>query len=397
MAGTGLALGGGGSKGAFQIGVWQALRELDLEIEAVAGTSIGAINGAFMAADDLDGALEFWHHLQIQQCVDLADTDLRSTDLLSLSNAGILARELLTHHTLDTQPLRQTLRQCLDEGKIRQSKMMYGLMTATLPEMSGKPFWIADIPVGQLIEFIMASARLPGLDPVTIDGERFIDGGMAEIVPVSMLKKQGCQQIIAVDLSLHPVLRSPILDNINLVYIHDRHDLGGTLDVTPAVLQKNQRLGYLDTLKAFGRLSGESFAFFPDQYRQLSGMIGSEHLSGLEQAGMIYELDRQIIYDAAAFVDQIRTKRLAVQQQYDRQRQALKIDNKLRSIFAGRLKVLDLMPTIGLSFLVELQTRIRRQDSILQIPFSLFPNLRQAADALLALDSDAAAGNLERL
>lgn len=395
MAGMGLALGGGGSKGAFQIGVWQALRDLDVQINAVAGTSIGSINGAFMAANDLEGALDLWQNLQIQQCVDLADTDLRSTDLLSLSNASVLAREIFTHHSLDTQPLRQTLLRYLDEDRIRQSNMHYGLMTATLPEMSGRPFWIQDIPAGQLIEFIMASTRLPGLDPVTINGERYIDGGMAEIVPISMLKKRGCHAIIAVDLSLHPILRSPILDNINLIYVHDRHDLGGTLDVTQAVIQRNQRLGYLDTLKAFGRMAGESFAFLPEQYRQLVKMVGAEHLAGLEQAGMIYELDRKIVYDAATFVDLIKTRRKAVQLQYDQQRQALKIDNKLKAILAGRLKVLDLIPAMRLSFMVELQTRIRHQDSLLKIPLRLFPNLNQAADALMVLDGEAAAGEID--
>ena len=218
---------------------------------------------------------------------------------------------------------------------------------------------------------------------------------MAEIVPISMLKKRGCHAIIAVDLSLHAVLRSPILDNINLIYVHDRHDLGGTLDVTQAVIQRNQRLGYLDTLKAFGRMAGESFAFLPEQYRQLVKMVGAEHLAGLEQAGMIYELDRKIVYDAATFVDLIKTRRKAVQLQYDQQRQALKIDNKLKAILAGRLKVLDLIPAMRLSFMVELQTRIRHQDSLLKIPLRLFPNLNQAADALMVLDGEAAAGEID--
>ncbi|MBQ7895822.1 MAG: patatin-like phospholipase family protein, partial [Oscillospiraceae bacterium] len=43
-----LALEGGGAKGAYQIGVWQALREAGIKIKAVAGTSVGALNGAMM-------------------------------------------------------------------------------------------------------------------------------------------------------------------------------------------------------------------------------------------------------------------------------------------------------------------------------------------------------------
>ena len=48
----GLVLAGGGSRGAYQIGVWQALRELDFQIQAVAGTSVGALNAAMVAQED---------------------------------------------------------------------------------------------------------------------------------------------------------------------------------------------------------------------------------------------------------------------------------------------------------------------------------------------------------
>ena len=53
----GLILAGGGAKGAYQIGAWKALIELGIQIEAIAGTSIGAINGAFIAQGDFDKAL----------------------------------------------------------------------------------------------------------------------------------------------------------------------------------------------------------------------------------------------------------------------------------------------------------------------------------------------------
>lgn len=52
----GLILAGGGAKGAYQIGAWKAMRELDIEFEAIAGASIGAINGAMIAQGDFDDA-----------------------------------------------------------------------------------------------------------------------------------------------------------------------------------------------------------------------------------------------------------------------------------------------------------------------------------------------------
>ena len=53
-----LVLAGGGAKGIYQIGVWKALRELDICYDVVVGSSIGAINGALMAQNDWDSALK---------------------------------------------------------------------------------------------------------------------------------------------------------------------------------------------------------------------------------------------------------------------------------------------------------------------------------------------------
>ena len=50
----GLALEGGGAKGAYQIGAWKALREAGIRFSAVSGTSVGALNGAMIVMDDLE-------------------------------------------------------------------------------------------------------------------------------------------------------------------------------------------------------------------------------------------------------------------------------------------------------------------------------------------------------
>ena len=56
----GIALAGGGSKGAYEMGVWQALRELNVSYDIVTGTSIGAVNGVLMVQDDFEQALKLW-------------------------------------------------------------------------------------------------------------------------------------------------------------------------------------------------------------------------------------------------------------------------------------------------------------------------------------------------
>ena len=61
----GLILAGGGAKGAYQTGAWRALRELGISFEAIAGVSIGAINGALIAQGDYDRAVELWSNAEV--------------------------------------------------------------------------------------------------------------------------------------------------------------------------------------------------------------------------------------------------------------------------------------------------------------------------------------------
>ncbi len=385
MGGIGLALGGGGSRGAYQIGVWRALRELDLPIDAVAGTSIGAINGALMVGSDYERALDLWLNLKLQHCLAFAqDRDLKSTDLLNLRNANILAREVLEQGGLNTQPLYDLLGKYLSEASARGSSVRYGLMTATLPNFNPQPLWIDQIPPGQLIDFIMASARLPGLQPVKIDGQSFIDGGVIERVPISMLRRMGIRRIIAVDLYPRPSVRGPIPDNIQLTFIHDKESLGGILDLTPSVMERNQQLGYLDAMKALDQLNGDFYAFRPADYLALAKRFGMDHLPGLEQAAMIYGIDRCTIYTADRFMDQLRESRNRVQLEYEAARQAMQIENQLNAVLSGQVKMLKLSPPMKLAFLMDLITVAKKNHPAFKIPSRLFKSLDSAARALLA-------------
>ena len=56
----GLVLEGGGARGAYHIGAYKAIKELDIEIGGIAGTSIGAINGAMMVQGDYDLLEKVW-------------------------------------------------------------------------------------------------------------------------------------------------------------------------------------------------------------------------------------------------------------------------------------------------------------------------------------------------
>ena len=65
MNNYGLVLAGGGAKGAYQMGAWKALREMNISFDAIAGVSIGSINGALIAAGDFEKERDF-----IIDCLD---------------------------------------------------------------------------------------------------------------------------------------------------------------------------------------------------------------------------------------------------------------------------------------------------------------------------------------
>ena len=69
----GLVLEGGGAKGAYQIGAWKALREAGIKIRGVAGTSVGALNGALICMDDLEQAERLWKNIAYSKVMDVDD------------------------------------------------------------------------------------------------------------------------------------------------------------------------------------------------------------------------------------------------------------------------------------------------------------------------------------
>ena len=59
-----LVLSGGGSRGAYQCGVWQAMEELGMGIDIVAGVSVGAINGAMVVQGDVIKTANLWRQME---------------------------------------------------------------------------------------------------------------------------------------------------------------------------------------------------------------------------------------------------------------------------------------------------------------------------------------------
>ena len=127
----GLVLEGGGARGAFQIGAFQALNEKGFRFDGVAGTSIGAINGALLAQGDFDLALAWWRRLNVNMLFDTHDERLDRLlslefDRDTLSYIATAARELVEKRGLDTAPIR---RLCIGGSLLPCGQGMHGHTT----------------------------------------------------------------------------------------------------------------------------------------------------------------------------------------------------------------------------------------------------------------------------
>jgi NTE family protein len=112
-----LALAGGGAKGIYQIGAWEALRDLGVPLCAAVGASIGSLNAAFVAQGDYEAAMGMWQTITVEQCLNLPDdTEMKNPDVLSPRNLDVMVN-IVRKRGLDTSPFRATIERVLDESR----------------------------------------------------------------------------------------------------------------------------------------------------------------------------------------------------------------------------------------------------------------------------------------
>ncbi len=172
----GLALGGGVVLGAAHIGVLQAMEELDIKIDFVAGTSIGAFIGALLAfGKNAKGIKEILSELNW----------LKSTEL-SLSRFGLLSN----------QKLADTLTGAIGNSDLKDALIPLTVVTADIS--TGEK---VVLKTGNVAQAVMASTSIPGIfQPLEIGGRMLVDGGIVENLPVSTVKNMGADKVIAVNL-----------------------------------------------------------------------------------------------------------------------------------------------------------------------------------------------------
>jgi NTE family protein len=175
-------LGGGGVLGATQVGMLRALLEAGRRPSLVVGTSVGALNGAAIAADPSALGVEVLAALWTA----LSDSGMFSGSLLS--QAGRLARHRTHLHS--AAPLRRLLGENLPEH-IEDLAVPFQCVAASIEHATAH--WFS---TGPLADAVLASCAVPGLlPPVEIGGEHFLDGGLVHSIPVGRALALGATEI----------------------------------------------------------------------------------------------------------------------------------------------------------------------------------------------------------
>ncbi|MBS7020748.1 MAG: patatin-like phospholipase family protein, partial [Firmicutes bacterium] len=255
-----IVLSGGGAKGAYQIGVWKALRKMHMDYSIVTGTSVGALNGAFFVQNDYYRAVNMWYNMSFSHVFDHMDGDYSTIegkkDILLSYAKGVL------DGGMDISRLEKTLDKYLNVKKFYSSKIDYGLITVDLTDLKQVSIRKKEIPSKELKDYLIASAScFPAFKVKKIHGKNYIDGGYYDNIPINLAIELGADEVIAVDLKAVGLKQKLITYDVPVTYIAPRADLGSFLVFDKTLARRAMRLGYHDAMKTFQKLDGNLYTF----------------------------------------------------------------------------------------------------------------------------------------
>lgn len=261
----GLALEGGGAKGAYQVGAWKALREAGLKISAVSGTSVGALNGAMIVMDAPEEAAELWANIHFSQVMDVDDEEMKrlmrgNLTLPELKSALHSVADIVRNRGFDVTPLRNWMAEVVDEEKIRSSDIDFFIVTYSLTDRKELELKASELEPGELYDMLLASAYLPAFRLEKLGGKYYADGGVQDVVPIHALVENGCKDIIALRIFGFGIEKHfKIPEDVNVTTIGPTVDLGNILNFDAEQSRQNLQLGYFDAQRVLYGLYGKTY------------------------------------------------------------------------------------------------------------------------------------------
>ena len=269
---TGLVLGGGGAKGAYQIGVWRALEELGVTFDKISGTSVGALNGALILQNDLEVAEKMWESITTDQILALSS---RSEDPGYSFNQVLTDWQELTKAAIQskgvgTEPLLNKIQTLMIPEKIMSTTKDFFVVATALNTMEEKVVSLKEMTEENFPLWLLASSSFyPAMSPCLIEGQYYIDGGYRNNVPKDILIREGASELVVVDVSGPGLLKpSKVPQNVTELNLRSPWSLGSVLLFDGNRSSWNMILGYLETKKLFHVYKGNLYTFYKKEFKK---------------------------------------------------------------------------------------------------------------------------------
>ena len=259
----GLVLEGGGAKGAYQIGAWKALKEANIRIKGIEGTSVGALNGALICMGDLEKAESLWENISYSQIMSVDDKIMEDIFKQKKISRDALKdmMDYISNGGVDITPLKELIAECVDEEKIQNSPMDLYIHTFSVDEMRELNVDLKEIEPELIKDFLLASSYIfPIFKSEKLHGKTYIDGGAINNVPVDTLIEKEYKDIIIVRIfGIGREKKVKIPEDTTIYTIAPTVSLGSILDFNPKKSKMHLKRGYFDTMRVLYGLAGKIY------------------------------------------------------------------------------------------------------------------------------------------
>ncbi|MFV0528160.1 MAG: patatin-like phospholipase family protein [Lachnospiraceae bacterium] len=259
----GLVLEGGGAKGSYQIGAWKALQEAGVRFKAIAGTSVGALNGALICAGDLPQAEEIWRRISYSKVMEVDDDTMYRVlhGQATWDEKRDVLREFTTQHGFEVEPLLQLIRENITPASLRSSLCDLYIHTYNATQHMAEEIDIKALPDEWIAEYLLASAYLyPLFKQRKINGNYYLDGSVVDNLPLTSLLRRDVKDIIVIRIfGIGHTKAVDIPEDTQVHTIAPRVSLGKTIEFEPKRAAVNMKIGYFDTMRFLYGLQGSIY------------------------------------------------------------------------------------------------------------------------------------------
>lgn len=180
---TAVVLSGGANLGAVQVGMLRALVEAGVRPDLIVGTSVGAVNGAYLSSrwdlEGVEGLAEVWKGMR------------RSEVFPTRLFGGFLGLIGKRNHLVPIDGLRGIVERYVEFDRLEDAPIPLYVVATNLLTGLDRP-----LSVGSSVEAVLASAAIPGVfPPIVIDQTPYIDGGVVNNTPISHALDLGADEI----------------------------------------------------------------------------------------------------------------------------------------------------------------------------------------------------------